>query len=83
MTLDWTFRISDLLVLGGGILSFVWMAIHVRDSIRDLTQAVGSRKTNDGLWGVVTDLKRDHSQLREEVTSHREWILQHDAANKP
>lgn len=79
MTFDWTISVGNLVVIMGGLYSFVRVGMNVRDSIRTLTVAIGSKENGDGLWGVVTELRENHGRLSGEVTSHREWILQHDA----
>lgn len=81
MTIDWTFRISDVLTISGGVMAFVWMTIHIRDSIRDLSRAVGSRESREGLWEIVSGLKDVHADVHREVMSHREWIIRHDAGH--
>lgn len=80
MTIDWTFRVSDVLSIGGGVLAFIWMTIHIRDSIRDLARAVGTRESGEGLWGIVSELKNAHEQTDREVRLHRDWIIRHDAS---
>lgn len=81
MQLDWTIHLSDLLVLGAGVLAFFKVFVTIRDSLRDLTSAVGKTDPPSGLLGDVHHIEREQQQ-------HREWLIRagldkHDYSHHP
>jgi hypothetical protein len=62
---DWTVNIPTLLLVAGGIVSFLWGAVHVRDTIRDL-----SRSMRD-IFTRVDDLEKSTSRDHEHLTEMR------------
>lgn len=80
MILDTTVRVSDLFLLGGGIVSFLAMYtkfIRVLDAQNEFNRMVlhmlGSAKDDCGVFG---DLKA----LKKESQRHRNWLIELQAA---
>jgi len=69
MNIDWTLSISDLLLVGGGIIAFIKMSMSFRDAIRDLTKAVGSKNPPEGLLG-------DMEHTKAAVSRHNDWLVE-------
>lgn len=65
---DTTIHLSDVIVMGGGIVAFITTFLSIRDAIRDLKNAVGTKDPPVGLLGDVEDLK-------EESRQHRDWLI--------
>lgn len=69
MQFDWTINISDIFVMFGGAVSFIWAMIAVRDALRDLRRAVGEKDPPYGLLGDVEIMKAESQR-------HREWLIE-------
>jgi len=65
--IDWTVSVSDILILGGGLVAFVKMFLSLRDSLRDISRAIGQKEPPDGLIGDVQGLKRESRQHRDRL----------------
>lgn len=68
MTFDYSIHLSDLLLVGGGILAFLKVFLSLRDLIRDLDRRVGTEVPRSGLTGDVRALQGESKQ-------HREWFI--------
>lgn len=68
MTFDWTISVSDVLLFGGGVFAFVRVFMTVRDSLRDLSTAVGHAEPPSGLIGDVRAIQAEQQQ-------QREWLI--------
>lgn len=66
---DPTIKLGDVLLIGGGIIAFVKMFFVMRDAIRDLTKAVGSKEPRDGLLGDMVAIKEEQEQ-------HNAWLIE-------
>ena len=68
MTFDWTINLSDVFLVGGGILAFLKVFLSMRDAHVELTRVVGRE---DPPTGLVGDVKH----IRIEQQEHREWLI--------
>lgn len=79
MTIDWTIDVGTMLVMGGGILSFLWAAITVRDSLRDMRSAIGTNEPRTGILGALADHDSKIVDLSRATHRHREWLIEMNA----
>lgn len=69
MNFDTTINLSDLLVIGGGVIAFLKIWLKVRDVLRDVQLVLGSiGPPPSGLVGEVHAMRR-------ELGTHREWMI--------
>jgi hypothetical protein len=68
MQIDWTVNVSDVVIVGGGLFAFIKVFLALRDSMRDVANAVGKKDPPSGLLGDVY-------HLSEEQRQHREWLI--------
>ena len=68
MTIDWTINISDVAILGAGIIAFVKVSMSLRDTLRDVVRRIGTEEPPSGLLGDVHHIKKEQQQ-------HREWLI--------
>lgn len=62
MTIDYTIRVSDVVVLGGGVAAFLKVWVGSRDIQRDLTR-------------LVNDHEARITKLRGDTDDHHEWLV--------
>ncbi len=68
---DTTVHLSDVVMVGGGLVAFVTMFVQLRDAIRDLKNAVGTKDPAMGLLGDMEDVKTEQRMIRDWVISMR------------
>lgn len=66
--MDWTISFSDVVLFGGGILTFLKIFLSMRDMIRDLTTVVGKDNPPSGLVGEIRTVRTQQSL-------HHEWLV--------
>lgn len=59
LELDYTIHLSDLVLIGGGIASFLKMFLTQRDINRDVLKLLKGETGTNGLVGDVKTLKHD------------------------
>jgi len=75
LTFDWTINLTAILlaIITVGLVPLIKLLgstlFEVRDSLRDLKQAVGT-------WDPPEGLRGDVGRLRHEQHKHRNWIIQ-------
>lgn len=68
MTFDGTVHIAELFVLAAAAWAIFRGGVGMRDGMRDLRSAIGTKNPPDGLLGDVEILKMTASQ-------HRDWLV--------
>ena len=79
MRIDWSIDVGNMLVMGGGILSFIWAAVTVRDSVRDMRTAIGTHEPRTGILGAIDDHDSKLLDLTKMSHRHREWLIEINA----
>jgi hypothetical protein len=67
-SLDWTLHVSDVVMFLGGLIAFLRIFMTTRDSLRDMTKAIGTYEPPMGLVGDVRE-------VRAQVYKHHEWLI--------
>ena len=75
MTLDWSISISDLFLIGGGILAFLKIFLSVRDTLTSHDEGLRTLKQEVGTVDPPSGLKGDVKHVKREQQEHREWLI--------
>ena len=73
---DWTIKVSDLLLLGAGLVAFVKVVVTQRDFNRDVLRLLGKARPvaeREGLLGDVETLKEGHEAIVEHLRRHDDY----------
>ena len=74
-TFDWTISLSDVFLLGGGILAFGKIFLAVRDTLTSHDEGLRALKQDVGASDPPSGLKGDVKHIRREQQEHREWLI--------
>jgi hypothetical protein len=65
-------------------VSFLWAAVTVRDSMRDMRSAIGTAEPRAGILGALADHDSKIVDLSKASHRHREWLIEMNArADEP
>ena len=78
--IDWTINVGNVLVMAGGIGSFLWGSIKVRDAMRDMRAAIGTPDhPRAGILGTLATHGEGIAELDKVTRRQREWLIEMNA----
>lgn len=79
-----TFTTGDLLTLVSAMVTCTWVIGRlllktrdgIRDTLRDLTKAIGATEPPHGLLGKIAELEEDAEKTKARLEEARDWMME-------